>query len=150
MNNSNTGLGTIGGLYRDCNGSWISAFNKRLGKIDALQAELWAIFVGLQQIWFHGFETLFVQSDCAEAVKLVNYVDAASSPIALVRAVANLCNRCWAVSIAWIPREGNKSADYLAKHTHPCNYDTTIIDAPFAFIQDLLAGDISGPSYLRP
>ncbi|KAE8719485.1 hypothetical protein F3Y22_tig00109957pilonHSYRG00251 [Hibiscus syriacus] len=55
---SATGFGSIGGVFRDHEGSWILGFNKSIGITSPLQAELWAIFIRLQLAWDNGFELL--------------------------------------------------------------------------------------------
>ncbi|KAK9039463.1 hypothetical protein V6N11_014663 [Hibiscus sabdariffa] len=58
------GFGSVGGVFRDNAGSWISGFGRVIGITDALHAELWAIYEGLCIAWQNGFELLQIQSDC--------------------------------------------------------------------------------------
>ncbi|KAE8709897.1 hypothetical protein F3Y22_tig00110328pilonHSYRG00789 [Hibiscus syriacus] len=99
---STTKHGAIGGVFRDNEGSWILGFNKALGILQPLHAELWAIYVGIQIAWDHGFEFLVIQSDSMEAVNLLNKSHAHSSPLSLVRAIEKLRKQAWVTNIQWI------------------------------------------------
>ncbi|KAE8694589.1 hypothetical protein F3Y22_tig00110777pilonHSYRG00051 [Hibiscus syriacus] len=52
-----TGSGVVGGVFRDHEGAWVLGFNKTIGITQPLQAELWAIFIGIQIVWDHGFDS---------------------------------------------------------------------------------------------
>ncbi|KAE8708775.1 hypothetical protein F3Y22_tig00110332pilonHSYRG00184 [Hibiscus syriacus] len=45
-----TNLGSAGGLFRDHEGNFLSAFNKQLGTSSVLQAELWGVLEGLKLV----------------------------------------------------------------------------------------------------
>ncbi|KAK9038615.1 hypothetical protein V6N11_023473 [Hibiscus sabdariffa] len=79
-----TGAASIGGLFRNSSGLWLSDFQKVVGTCHPLQAELWAIFTGLEITWAQGFELLELQSDCVEAVTMINSLSAERSPLPLV------------------------------------------------------------------
>ncbi|KAE8735031.1 putative Bifunctional inhibitor/lipid-transfer protein/seed storage 2S albumin superfamily protein [Hibiscus syriacus] len=111
---STTIHGAIGGVFRDNEGSRILGFNKALGILQPTQAELWAIYVGLQIAWDHGFEFLVIQSDSMEIVNLLNKSDAHSSPLPLVRAIEKLRKQAWVTTIQYISRKGNSLADTIA------------------------------------
>ncbi|KAK8537192.1 hypothetical protein V6N12_043365 [Hibiscus sabdariffa] len=125
-----TGIGSVSGVFRTDDGSWIYGFNKSIGIMQPLQAKLWGIFVGLQIAWDIGFERLLIQSDSKEAIKLLNDNDATSNHCALVRSIARLRNLRWETTTQWIPCTGNEPADMLAKFDNlPC-YTTTYFDQP--------------------
>ncbi|KAK8498746.1 hypothetical protein V6N12_064037 [Hibiscus sabdariffa] len=42
-----TSIGSVGGVFRADDGSWITGFNKTIGIVCPLQTELWGIFLGL-------------------------------------------------------------------------------------------------------
>ncbi|KAK8624768.1 hypothetical protein V6N13_089654 [Hibiscus sabdariffa] len=44
----NSSFGSIEGVFRNRTRSWILGFQKQIGVVSVLQAELWAIFIGLQ------------------------------------------------------------------------------------------------------
>ncbi|KAE8723863.1 hypothetical protein F3Y22_tig00011718pilonHSYRG00180 [Hibiscus syriacus] len=96
---STTKHGAISGVFRDNERSWILGFNKALGILQPLHAELWAIYVGLQIAWDHGFVFLVIQSDSMEVVNLLNKSDAHSSPFPLVRSIEKLRKQAWVTTI---------------------------------------------------
>ncbi|KAK8993212.1 hypothetical protein V6N11_033315 [Hibiscus sabdariffa] len=71
--------GAIGGLLRDHSGSWISGFQKSVGKCSVIQAELWAIYTGLIYAWDQGLSLLLVQSNSKDVVTMLNSIHAANS-----------------------------------------------------------------------
>ncbi|KAK8527670.1 hypothetical protein V6N12_054875 [Hibiscus sabdariffa] len=91
--------GAIRGLFRDHFGSWISGFQKTIGKCSPLQAELWAIFTGLNYSWDQVFTLLQIQTDCKEVVTMLNAVHAAKSTFPLVRATVKLRQKGWVTDI---------------------------------------------------
>ncbi|KAK9042856.1 hypothetical protein V6N11_071211 [Hibiscus sabdariffa] len=74
-------------------------------------------------VLFIGLALNQIQSDCAEAVKLIKADNAYMSPISLVRAIAALRQKAWATEITWIPRTSNLPADMLAKSVDPSSTD---------------------------
>ncbi|KAK8506299.1 hypothetical protein V6N11_082372 [Hibiscus sabdariffa] len=82
--------GRIRGLIRNTEGDWMVGSVKSIGFSNSLQAELWVVFEGMKLAWEFGFKRLLVQSDCRQAVGLVNDASSDSSVLSLVRAIARL------------------------------------------------------------
>ncbi|KAK8478531.1 hypothetical protein V6N12_046303 [Hibiscus sabdariffa] len=101
---SSTGYGSVGGIFRTHDGSWLLGFNKWVGVTQSLQSELWAIFYGLQIARDNGFDHLLIQTDCLEAVTQLNAPSAGSDVNALVRAIVRMRNTGWVTIVRWIPR----------------------------------------------
>ncbi|KAK8985639.1 hypothetical protein V6N11_068887 [Hibiscus sabdariffa] len=141
------GTGSIGGLLRDHEGTWLYGFQKGIGMCNSLHVELWAIFTGLEFAWEHGIEILQVQSDCKEAVQMLNAIHAVSCPFPLVRAIAKLCQRGWVVDITWIARDGNRAADALAKSADSSDLTVVHLNSPPTFLLPLLLHDASCISF---
>ncbi|KAL4331840.1 hypothetical protein GQ457_07G045030 [Hibiscus cannabinus] len=136
-----SGIGSVSGVFRKDDGSWFYGFNKSIGIMQPLQAELCGLFIGIQIAWDIGLKKLLIQSDSKEAIKLLNAKDAASNNCALVRSIARLRNLRWETSIQWIPRTGNEPADMLAKFNNlPC-YNTTYFAQPPERLWPLLDRD---------
>ncbi|KAK8561880.1 hypothetical protein V6N12_048936 [Hibiscus sabdariffa] len=114
-----TGAASNGGLFRNSSGLWLSGFQKTVGTCHPLQAELWAIFTGLEIAWTQDFELLELQPDCVEVVTMINSLSAERSPLPLVRTIARLRQRGWITNIHWVPRDSNKPTDALAKNVDP-------------------------------
>ncbi|KAK9020938.1 hypothetical protein V6N11_010950 [Hibiscus sabdariffa] len=87
---SSTGYGSIGGIFRTHDGSWLLGFNKSVGVTQSFQSELWTIFYGLQIARDNGFVHLLIQTDCLEVVTRLNAPSAGSDVNALVRAIVRL------------------------------------------------------------
>ncbi|KAK8528301.1 hypothetical protein V6N12_074832 [Hibiscus sabdariffa] len=100
----NTGIRPVGGIFRADDGSWILVFNKTIGKLCPLQAELWGLLLGLQLAWENGFERLLIQPDNMEAIKRVSATKVTSDSCSLVRSIAALRCQGWAIKTQWIPR----------------------------------------------
>ncbi|KAL4333710.1 hypothetical protein GQ457_07G034090 [Hibiscus cannabinus] len=138
-----TNMGSIGGLLWDHNGWWISDFQKGIGNCMPLQAELWAIFIGLQHAWDRGIKILQVQSDCKDAIQMLTSSLANVNSSSLVRAIVKLCKRGWSVDLIWIARSSNQAADALAKRADVSAFETTDLHSPLEFLRPLLSHDIS-------
>ncbi|KAK8473962.1 hypothetical protein V6N11_000308 [Hibiscus sabdariffa] len=142
-----SGIAAVGGLIRDNYGSWKIGFQKALGITDVLQAELWAILLGLQLAWAQGHEIVEVQSDSQQAIALVSDNSAASSSLSLVRAIVKFRQRGWMLSFKWISREGNQPADALAKSANALLHSMVTLDSVPTTIQELINKDRLGPLY---
>ncbi|KAE8661546.1 hypothetical protein F3Y22_tig00113725pilonHSYRG00927 [Hibiscus syriacus] len=123
-----SGLGSIGSLIRDTNGCWIVGFHKSVGILDALHAELWAIFSGLQLAWSN----------------------AAPSFSSLVRAITRIRSKGWMTDICWLPRVENHIADAIAKLPIPPSHCATLFHEPPEAIQLLVNIDCIGPMPCEP
>ncbi|KAK9006339.1 hypothetical protein V6N11_035380 [Hibiscus sabdariffa] len=92
-------MGSIGGLIRDIEGSWIMGFNRSLGATSIFNAELWAIYTGLQLAWNNGFEHVILQSNWLKAVTVIQENVADCNPNSLVRAITSFSRKCWDMEI---------------------------------------------------
>ncbi|KAK9042765.1 hypothetical protein V6N11_071125 [Hibiscus sabdariffa] len=135
-------IGSVGGVFRVDDGSWISGFNKTIGVACPLQTELWRILLGLQLAMDNGFEWLIVQSDSKEAIKRLASMQVSSDPCSLVRTIDRMCHRGWATEFRWIPRDGNKPANMLSKFDNLPNYGVTIFSQPPEALLPLLDFDM--------
>ncbi|KAE8733075.1 hypothetical protein F3Y22_tig00001644pilonHSYRG00563 [Hibiscus syriacus] len=109
---------------------WLGGFMKSVGPTSVLQAELVSIYEGLQVAWSLGIPRLLIQSDCSQAIKLVNAKGARDIFIPLVRAIVDLRNRAWETTFVWIPRTGNMIADRLAKLAPTPCHDLVHVNSP--------------------
>ncbi|GMI89906.1 hypothetical protein HRI_002659900 [Hibiscus trionum] len=139
-----SGLGLIGGVFRDDSGSWLLGFQQTMGIATAFTTELWAIWTGLFLAWENGFEKVQVQSDCRTAVDMVMDGHAPSSPTPLVRAIAAWRERSWFTEVIWVPRERNITTDKLSKSQNCSNRDLTVLDQPPSFLFSCLHRDRTG------
>ncbi|KAK9038428.1 hypothetical protein V6N11_023298 [Hibiscus sabdariffa] len=144
-----TGIGSIGGVLRDAAGAWICGYQKCVGKVSILQAELWSVLVGLQVVRTFDFARLQVQSDNSHAIKLLLDSSTIGNSMPLVRAIGLLRQEFWQIDFRWIPREKNMVADCLPKLPTPPQFRLSVIsDIPEAAVP-FLDRDRDGPPYSR-
>ncbi|KAK8596635.1 hypothetical protein V6N12_065118 [Hibiscus sabdariffa] len=110
--------------------------------------QLLVSFVITQGLGLQDFRKLLIQSDCAEAVKLINADNASNSLISLIRAIVALRQKGWVTDITWIPRESNLPADMLAKSGDPCSIDLHELSAPPATLLPLFSMDAMHLSFV--
>ena len=63
-----------GGLIRDHQGSWVVGFYHRMGPLDSLEAELWALRDGLQLAVTMQLKALQVKMEAVTAIQLLHGV----------------------------------------------------------------------------
>ncbi|KAE8662353.1 hypothetical protein F3Y22_tig00113338pilonHSYRG00011 [Hibiscus syriacus] len=88
-----------------------------------------------------GFEMVQIQSDCAEAVDIVNNPNASRNPLSLVRIIDAIGCSARAIDVVWTPRECNKPADYLPITTTPHSLELIYLSLPPAEVISLLEQD---------
>lgn len=107
------GRAGFGGLLRQGDGAWMLGFYGSLGATSSLLAVL---FFGLQTAWDYGVRRLVCYSDSSMALKLVrSSVNFRHCYAAWIGGVTELLRRDWVVDLVHTLREGNRSADVLAK-----------------------------------
>ncbi|KAK9035377.1 hypothetical protein V6N11_077419 [Hibiscus sabdariffa] len=97
----------VGGVLRDELGHWIFGFSHFLGHCDSLVAELWAIHVGLLQAWDSDYTRVELESDCLEAVSIINSSSTALDGSALVTSIKDVIDREWTVVTQDVGRGNN-------------------------------------------
>ncbi|KAK8516681.1 hypothetical protein V6N13_080780 [Hibiscus sabdariffa] len=85
----------------------------------------------------------FVQSDCLEAVRLLQDHNMVGNNLSLVRAIDSYRNKCWATELIWILCAANKSVDSLVKCVDSLHPVISILEEPPDFLLPLLAADTS-------
>ncbi|KAK8625545.1 hypothetical protein V6N13_090413 [Hibiscus sabdariffa] len=66
---------------RDFAGEWLYGFFKFIGCCSIVEAELWGIWVGLDLAWNKGFRSIMAETDCVDAIRLLQYPSLKGSPI---------------------------------------------------------------------
>ncbi|KAK9041994.1 hypothetical protein V6N11_017077 [Hibiscus sabdariffa] len=110
-----TGRASCGGAIRSDSGQWLMGVSRHLGLCSSLEAELWGIFEGLMCAWSIRIANLILESDCKEALQMIDRARHSTRRSALVEHIIRLLNRDWVVCLEFVPREGNVVADYMAK-----------------------------------
>ncbi|KAL4273826.1 hypothetical protein GQ457_13G020550 [Hibiscus cannabinus] len=144
-----SGIGTVGGVFRNSAGNWICGYHKCVGFVSILQAELWSVLVGLQVARSFGFDRLIVQSDSSQAIKLLTDPLQQGHRLPLVCAIESLCQASSQVDFRWIPRELNMVADCLSKLPSLPQFELSVISDIPESVRPLLDRDKNGPPYSR-
>jgi len=62
-----------GGLFRNLDGRWIKGYIKKIGSCDALHAEMWGVYLGLEMAWRDHIPQLIVESDSKLLIDMITY-----------------------------------------------------------------------------
>ncbi|CAN1147800.1 Putative ribonuclease H protein At1g65750 [Linum perenne] len=125
------GSTAAGGLIRDDQGRFVSAFVSKLGTCSIVRAEIWGVIEGMELAWSCGIRKLKVQSDSAIAVKLLSTTQHdAHQHFNLIRRFQELKSRQWDVTIKHIYREANFAADFLANSGHELELGIYVLSLP--------------------
>jgi ribonuclease HI len=88
---------------------------RKIGVCDALNGEMWGMYLGLKLSWSDGISHLCVESDSKLLIDMVtNNCKTNGTALSLIRHIRNLLDRSWCVEVHHTGREGNTSADWLA------------------------------------
>ncbi|KAL5173225.1 putative ribonuclease H protein [Glycine soja] len=140
-----------GGIVRDWKANFVYAFSSRLGKCcTALEAELWAIKIGVETAVSRVYGNLIVESDSYASIQLINMgVPQGHIFYDLVSSILEIGNK--ANHIVWnhVFRETNSTADGLAKHGLSLSSGIELFEFPPPFIWAPLCADEMGVIYSR-
>ncbi|CAL5378534.1 unnamed protein product [Camellia sinensis] len=131
------GKGGFGGLIRDERGIWLISYYGKLDVCTSLEAEFWAIYRGLTIAFEKGYKDLTIETDSLFAIK------------SLVEDSKFLMQR-YGYTIQHVLREGNNSADGLAKLGATQAEPLVVMDEAPVEIRGLVIADMIGRGYLRP
>ncbi|KAL7265055.1 hypothetical protein ACSBR1_002914 [Camellia fascicularis] len=144
------GEGGFGGLIRDERGIWLIGYYGKLDVCTSLEVELWAIYRGLTIAFEKGYKDLTIETDSLSAIELLKEGSVVSSSIrSLVEDSKFLMQRC-GYTIQHVLREGNNSADSLAKLGATQAEPLVVMDEAPVEIRGLVIADMVGRGYLRP
>ncbi|KAJ1432360.1 Ribonuclease H domain [Sesbania bispinosa] len=149
--NTSSGFCGAGGLLHGCDSQWLAGFSMNLGKVGVLAAELYAIRQGLMICLDMGFNYIWCESDSKEAIRLcLLFVIPLHHRLAVVIAdihqLMRQSNRCL---ISHVFREGNSSANLLAKHGVTQVDSFKLRHEPPTFMGSALLADSMGITFLR-
>ena len=103
-----------GGLLRQPDGTWIKGFSRKIGVRDALHAEMWGLYLGLDMAWGEGIPHLIVESDSKVIDMVTNNCKINGTIPSLVQRIQEILRREWHTQVIHTWREGNRCADWLA------------------------------------
>ncbi|GAU49093.1 hypothetical protein TSUD_137780 [Trifolium subterraneum] len=130
--NDRVGLAGRGGLLWDSNGKWIKGYSRKIGSCDALHAEMWGMYVGMNLAWSQRITHLHVESDSKVLIDMVTErIKLNGSTPTLVVRIRNLLALSWQVILSHTWHEGNRSTDWLANFSYSLDsFDIHVLETP--------------------
>ncbi|KAK2378521.1 hypothetical protein QL285_066416 [Trifolium repens] len=114
--NTISGRAGTGGLIRRGDGSWVIGFSSFLGMSNNTYAEIMAIYQGLRLAKDSGCLFVICYSDSKGVIDLITKpLNKHHCYASILANILDLLNMDWDVRICHTLREGNASADFLAK-----------------------------------
>lgn len=153
-----SGSGCIagGGVIRNQEGEWLSGFAANLGTGKVIEAELWALYRGLELAWKSGLAPLEVETDSTTVLKLMHNpveVNWKHPQFNLIKSCQNLLNQSWSCSLNHAYWQQNSVADCLANFGLTMELGCHYFDVPPSLCEPFLVQDISRvaqPRFLPP
>jgi len=135
-----------GSLFRDSDCRWIKGYIKKIGACDALHAEMWRLYLGLNMVWREHYSHLTVESDSKILIEMIsdNFKFNGNIPV-LVHLIWKLLKMSWNVQFNHTWHEGNRSADWLANliiSTYHFNL-LVLLESPPNVVRIILFDDLS-------
>jgi len=142
----NNDVSGCGGLFRNSDGRWIKGYMKKIGSCDALHAEMWGVYLGLEMAWRDRIPQLIVESDSKLLIDMITYnCNLGGIVPILVKHIHNLLSMDWQVQVLHTLREGNRSADWLANNSLSLDsYRCSMVESPPNDLHSLLFDDFFG------
>jgi ribonuclease HI len=69
------GLAGCGGLLRNSDGRWLKGYSHKIGTCDALCAEMWGMYLGMQLARRHNFHYLQVKIDSKPLIDMHDHLE---------------------------------------------------------------------------
>ena len=103
------------GLLWDSNVICLINYTRKIGACDVFHAEVWAMYLGLEQAQRRGITHLQVKIDSKVLVDMITWNGNINGSVpTLFRRICEFKNMNWHVLINHTWREGNRAADWLA------------------------------------
>lgn len=146
----NPGPAGFGGLARNPDGGWLFGFSGHIGISDVLKAELLGIFNGLKLAWERGIRNLICYTDSLIARKLITeQTEIFHRYASIIQDIKDQMILPWRIDLRHTLREGNQSADHLAKLGANNVEQLQIFEKPPLDLCSHLDGDAAGISFPR-
>ncbi|CAN1164628.1 Putative ribonuclease H protein At1g65750, partial [Linum perenne] len=140
---TNSNRAAAGGVIRDEDGRFTTAFAANLGTCSIIRAELRGIVEGMKLAWSKGIRKLRIETDSKAAG------DRHNKHASLLHQFSELRSRDWQVSVHHIFREANFAADYLANLGQSLQLGVHVLDSPDSVLADWLRFDLVGSCTTR-
>lgn len=114
-----------------------------LGTMDALSAELWSIWKGLEFAWNRGLQRVALDSDSKEALShIYNGIPKRQGLDPLIQKIREMLNRDWEAKLSHSLREANDVAYRLALSTLDTARVLQVMESPPEDVRLLLLEDL--------
>lgn len=111
---TDTCRGGVGCVIRDSKGLVVWGFAAKVDVASALEAELMAIKIIMQEAFSRKLYGLFVLTDCMEAVRCIGDNQGSWNLISIIEDISQIM-KLTNSTIAHTPRETNRATDFLAR-----------------------------------
>jgi len=143
------GKGELAGCGRilcQSDGRWIKGFSRKIGACDALHAEMWGLYLGLDMAWSEGLSHVIVESDSKVLIDMVaNNCKISGTIPSMIRRIQEILQRYWHTQVIHTWREGNRCADWLANFSLSLDsWNLVVLESPASELQRLIYDDIFG------
>jgi ribonuclease HI len=149
----NPGQAGAGGVLRDHHGTWIGGFARNIGRTNSLAAELWALRDGLALAQNLNVQKLIVEMDAKVVIDMLSAVcisNLSNHPYsALIFDCRSMIQNFEEIVLQHTYREGNSTADLLAKAGTDILPSFSLFDSPPSFVLSQYMADIWGIQYPR-
>ena len=130
--------------------SWLFGFYGSIGFAGNLLPELIAICQGLRLAWDRGFRCVLCESDSLEAIRLINSANSHHHHFqAVITEIKLWLAKEWRVLVSHVLREGNQSADHLAKLGASSEEKLVVLEEPPHTLIPSLRHDHMGVTFER-
>lgn len=149
----NPGPAGAGGIIHDHTGNWVKGFPRKIGNTNSLAAELWGLRDGLVLAQELNIKRLIIELDAKAVLDLVqttNLTSLSHHPYGtLISDCRSLIQEFEETSLQHTYREGNATADLLAKAGASLLCPFVVFDRPPLFIVSQILADSQGVKYPR-
>lgn len=137
------------GIIRDTEANWLGGFYGKLEECSSLEAEIHAMFMGLEVVKSKHLEQMILETDSQVAYSLIKeWSDTEHQMAALIGDVKALCMEL-KIKDQHSLREGNQCADFLAKLGASQELPFVFLVEPTPDLILLLLADEAGTSFIR-
>ncbi|KAL4325259.1 hypothetical protein GQ457_11G023500 [Hibiscus cannabinus] len=124
------GNASLGGVFRNENGSWINGFARNIGQCSVLFAELWALHDCLSKAWNSNIRNLVIETDCMEIIRILNHSSNIRIGNNLIELIRIWTRKEWQLVIRHVPRNLNHVADRMAAFGHALSREGLSLTSP--------------------
>ncbi|XP_057418831.1 uncharacterized protein LOC130713045 [Lotus japonicus] len=121
-----------GGIVRDSQGLWQDGFHGYMIGESAFMAEAIALERGLHFVWDRGYRQVVCNVDCRNLLQALGDEEKCQL-LPILGDIRELLQRRWVVSLSYVGRDCNASADWLAKRgaSSPLDLECSLDSPPW-------------------